>query len=82
MLNDDVCMKFSFLVVKMSRASSNAEGTLEKVFNDLTTQISELVDICTGSRHSADVKAKTIAAVRAIEAFWLVCQHLQVSYKH
>lgn len=75
MINDDVWMKLTFENIKLSRASRNLEVTHEKVLNDLTTQISELAGIRTGSGHSADVMAKTIAAVRGVDAFTFVFQN-------
>lgn len=39
------------------------------------TQIFKLADFWTGSENSADVKAKSIAAVRSIETFLLVSQN-------
>lgn len=74
-VNDDILMESSYDLVKGSRASRNLEINHEQILNRLTTQISELIDIQTGSGHSGDVMARKIATVRRVEAFVMVCRN-------
>lgn len=58
--------------------------THKNVPKELITQTSEVADIRKGSGHSSDVTDKTIAAVRGVEAFSLVCRNrpVQVQAPH
>lgn len=59
-----------------SRVSRKAVVTHENMLNDLTTQMSKLASMCTGSRRATDFIVKTIAAEQKIEAFSLSFQYL------
>ena len=62
-------MELTFDFVKSKWKHLNKEVTHEAIFNDLLNQVSELADMRTGSRNSADMMAKTISAVRGVDAF-------------
>lgn len=62
-------MDLTFDLLKMRRYSKNQEKCTEAVLNDLINQVSHLSDDWTGSGDSAEIIAKTIAAVRGVEVF-------------
>lgn len=72
LVNDDIWLEESYTLIKMKSSSKNEEVTYEIFLKELCSQISELDDIRTISRHSSYVLPNTIAAVRWTEAFQLV----------
>lgn len=62
-VNDDIWMELFFEVVKSTRESRSKDVSSKMVLIDLTTQISELADISTGSVALSEVMAETIEAV-------------------
>lgn len=67
-------MELLYHLVKLRRVPRNEERTYENVLNDLSTQISELWDIQTGSGGSLDIMASIIAPAWDIDVFAMVCQ--------
>lgn len=61
--------------MKSAGASCNQDITFENFLNDLFSQITELLDISTGSGDSAEVMAKTLAAVHTVNTFLRVCRN-------
>lgn len=57
----------------MCRVAHNAEVNHENVLKNLRAQISEFVDIRTGSGHFADITDKTFTALGDSEAILLEC---------
>jgi len=74
-VNDEVWLELTFKFVKSKRIMLNKEVSHESVLNDLLNQVSELADMRTGSGSEADVMAKTISAVREVDAFSHVCRN-------
>ena len=74
-VNEEVWLELTFDFVKSKGENLNKEVTHEAIFNDLLNQISGLADMRTGSGNSADVMAKTISAVRGVDAFSHVCRN-------
>lgn len=68
-VNDDVWLELSLDLFKLKIASKNEKVNHKKVLNKIRRQISELANIRTGSEHSSNVMAKTIAAVSDVGAF-------------
>lgn len=68
-VNDDVWSEFFFDLIRLEWVAKNEEVTHEKILNKLCTEIQKLTDIRTGSGHSSDEIAWTIAALCAVEAF-------------
>lgn len=73
-MNDEVSMELRFDFVKSKRSMKNLDVSHEAVLNDLMNQISELVDMRTGSGSDSEVMAKTISAVRDEEEFAHICR--------
>jgi len=74
-VNDEVWHDLSFENVLSKRAAASLDTSHENVLNDLLGRIAMLADIRTGSSSETDVMAKTIAAVRDVEAFVHVCKN-------
>lgn len=68
-------MELRFDLVKSVRCSRNKEVTYEAVLNNSVAQLSNLVDIRTSSRDSAEMIAKTVFVVRGMEVFPLVSRN-------
>lgn len=71
-VNDDVWLELSFDLIKVGRVSNSDEVTHKNILSELCTPLSELDDIRTGLGHSSVVIARTIVAIRGVEAFGLV----------
>lgn len=74
LMNDDVWIELYSVFVKFGSAWQNEEKTYEKVLNGPFTKIIELSDIRIGSGGSSNIMPETIANLRDIEVFTLICR--------
>eukprot|EP00171_Calliarthron_tuberculosum_P022068 IDg22068t1 len=74
-VNDEIWNELSFQFIKQKREFEKLPKTNEICLNDLLAQIGDLADMRTGPGDEAVITAKTIAAVRDIDTFSIVCQN-------